>query len=347
MDLKNILGKAKRGMVQVAGPLGLYATAWRLTRRRPRIFMYHRFADVDTGHCPGRETFRAQLRLLKKHCRVVTMGELAEVLRQDPQAAAGLVVVTVDDGYRDFHEHAWPVLKEEGVPATFFPVTGFLDGETWLWPDLVEHALAQVTGRKVEAGDLGLPGGGAWSLQDPVENRAAWQAVINHAIDLPDEAKWTFLRALYGRLALSWPNNVPTQYAPVSWDQLREMADAGIEIGAHTRTHCRLTRVDDQQLVAELAGARERLEEQLGRPVVSLCYPNGAPDDFDARVMQAAERAGYRSAVAAYFDGRQGGLYDLRRHGAGVDMELFRKHLCGVEDLSARLRGRAAAQSGG
>lgn len=346
MGLNGILSKTKHGIVRVAGPLGLYAIAWRLTRHRPRIFMYHRFAAQDSGHCLGRGTFRDQLRLLKKHCRVVTMGELAEVLRHEPASAAGLAVVTVDDGYRDFHDHAWPVLLEEGVSATFFPVTDFIDGETWLWPDLVEHALAQAREREVTAADLGLTGDGTWSLLDPVEIRAAWQALIDHAIDLPDSDKWAFLHSLYHRLGLAWPTEPPDHYAPVTWDLLNQMAESGIEIGAHTRTHCRLTRVGEDQLADELEGARTRLEKKLGRPVVSLCYPNGAPADYDTRVMRAAERAGYRSAVAAYFDGEQGGLYDLRRHGAGTDQEQFRKHLCGVEDLSRRLQGKPTAQPG-
>jgi len=340
------LRSAKSRLVRAAGPLGLYALAWRLTHRRPRIFMYHRFAATDTGHKLGRETFRAQVRMLRKRCRIVTMGELAEVLRTDPTAAGGLAVITVDDGYRDFHDHAWPVLREEGVPATFFPVAGFIDGEVWLWPDLVENALFHAGVRRVRPGDLCLEGAGEWNLADTVDNRAAWQAVIDHAIDLPDVDKWAYLRALYDRLDLAWPGAVPEDYAPVTWDQLRTLAAAGIEIGAHTKTHCRLTRVDDAQLVDELGGAKQRLEEVLDRPVMSLCYPNGAPADYDARVIQACERAGYHSAVVAHFDGMQGGIFDLRRHGTGTDIYQFEKSLAGVEDLSRRLAGPRSRADG-
>ena len=324
----------KSRMVGLAGPLGLYELAWRTTRARPRIFMYHRFAREDEGHRLGRESLRAHIRLLRRRCRIVTMGELAEILQNDPAAAAGLAVITVDDGYRDFHEHAWPVLREEGAPATFFPVTGFVDRETWLWPDLVEAALDAASGRSVSAAELGLPQEGSWILAEPAARRAAWQAVIDYAIDLPDADKWNLLRALHEGLGQPWPDAPPPDYAAVSWEQLRELADGGVEIGAHTRTHCRLTRVDDQQIVDELDGAKRRLEEQLQREVRSFCYPNGSPADYDERARAAVERAGYRSAVAAHFDGLQGGLYDLRRHGAGADLVQFRKHLCGIEDYS-------------
>lgn len=316
----SILGRLKSQAVRLAGPLGLNALAWQLTRRRPRIFMYHRFAATDSGHRIGRESFRRQLRAIQQRCRIVTLAELARTLRHDPEEAAGLAVITVDDGYRDFHEHAWPVLRKEGVPATFFPVTGFIERQTWLWPDLVEHLL-EVTGNP---------------------DRQRWQEIIDHAIDLPDADKWAYLKSLYAEAGIAWPQGIPDDYAPVTWDELRELAAAGIEIGAHTQTHCRLTRVDDAQLVRELAGARAKLEFELRQPVVSLCYPNGAPADYDERVMHAAESHGYIAAVAAHFDGSQGGLYDLRRQAAGPDWHGFQKSLHGVDELSKRLAGDRA-----
>jgi peptidoglycan/xylan/chitin deacetylase (PgdA/CDA1 family) len=342
MELISALRRAKTGLVRAAGPLGLYAAAWRVTKHRPRIFMYHRFAAVDTGHRLGRETFRAQLRMIRERCSVVTMAELAGILREAPERATRLAVITVDDGYRDFHDHAWPVLREENIPATFFPCTGFVDGEVWLWPDLVEQALARTENGHISASGLGLSGPQRnWSLRNPDDKRAVWQALIDHAIDLPDKDKWIFLRDLHERLSLDWPTRVPDDYSPVTWEQLRTMAKGGVEIGAHTRTHCRLTRVNAAQLDDELAGAKARIEHEISREVVSLCYPNGAPADYDSRVMAAAEASGYRSAVTAHFDGVQGGLYDLRRHGIGADMYGFRKSLCGVDELSRRLAGAA------
>lgn len=336
MALPRPLVKLKSRLVRAAGPLGLYQLSWRLSRTRPRIFMYHRFAERDTLHRIGRETFRTQIRMIKRCCRIVTMGELAEVLRDQPDAAGGLAVITVDDGYHDFHDHAWPVLREEGASATFFPVTGFLDREVWLWPDLVQFALEGATQLTVSSEDLGLDGEAHYVLDAPASRRTAWQALIDKAIDLPDAQKWTFLQDLLARLNIPWPASITEEYRPVTWDELRAMASGGIEIGAHTHTHCRLPRVAETQLQTELTGSRTRLESELQRPVISLCYPNGSPADYNAEVIAAAERAGYRSAVTSFFDGQIGGMYEFRRHGAGPDMFQFRKCLWGVEDLGRR-----------
>lgn len=79
--------------------------------------------------------------------------------------------------------------------------------------------------------------------------------------------------------------------------QLRAMADAGHEIGAHSIHHRSLTTLSDEQLWAELAGPKAELEAAIGRQVDFLAYPNGAYDD---RVIAAARAAGYRGAVAAW-----------------------------------------------
>lgn len=80
----------------------------------------------------------------------------------------------------------------------------------------------------------------------------------------------------------------------MSWEQLRDLAAAGWEVGSHTRSHPRLPTVDDERLADELAGSRAACEEAMQAPCVSLAYPYG---DYDDRVVRAAREADYRLAV--------------------------------------------------
>jgi peptidoglycan/xylan/chitin deacetylase (PgdA/CDA1 family) len=80
---------------------------------------------------------------------------------------------------------------------------------------------------------------------------------------------------------------------PMSWDQLGGLADAGWEVGSHTRTHPHLTTLDDGALRSELAESRATVEDRLGRPCPTLAYPYG---DYDERVVEAARAAGYSAA---------------------------------------------------
>jgi peptidoglycan/xylan/chitin deacetylase (PgdA/CDA1 family) len=100
---------------------------------------------------------------------------------------------------------------------------------------------------------------------------------------------------------LAWPGIdhwLGTEHEPelasMSWDEVRGLADAGWEIGSHTRSHPRLTTLGEKALEEELRGSRDRLEQELGFACRSLAYPYG---DFDARVARAAAAAAYSRAV--------------------------------------------------
>lgn len=81
----------------------------------------------------------------------------------------------------------------------------------------------------------------------------------------------------------------------LTWDELRILAESGVEIGSHTCSHPRLTELSDGELRRELVESRQRLEDELGRPCMYLAYPFG---DEDARVRAAARAAGYRASFA-------------------------------------------------
>jgi len=76
--------------------------------------------------------------------------------------------------------------------------------------------------------------------------------------------------------------------------QVKAWQAAGMEVGAHSRTHPRLTKCTDEELQIELAGSKADLETLTGAPVTQFCYPYG---DLDARVADAALKAGYSAAT--------------------------------------------------
>jgi peptidoglycan/xylan/chitin deacetylase (PgdA/CDA1 family) len=81
----------------------------------------------------------------------------------------------------------------------------------------------------------------------------------------------------------------------LEWSELGELAEAGWEVGSHTRAHPYLTRLVDEALSDELEGSRVACEEALGRPCRTVAYPYG---DVDDRVMAAAGAAGYVAGAA-------------------------------------------------
>jgi peptidoglycan/xylan/chitin deacetylase (PgdA/CDA1 family) len=77
-------------------------------------------------------------------------------------------------------------------------------------------------------------------------------------------------------------------------DQLRQWNAAGMEVGAHSRSHPHMTSCDDASLWAEVAGSKADLEAFLQAPVTQFCYPYGS---YDERVVEAVRAAGYEAAT--------------------------------------------------
>ena len=81
---------------------------------------------------------------------------------------------------------------------------------------------------------------------------------------------------------------------PSTWDELRQLRDAGWEVASHTWSHARLPQLNDDALATELVRSREKCAAEMGEPCETLAYPYG---DCDSRVEAAAREAGYAAAA--------------------------------------------------
>jgi peptidoglycan/xylan/chitin deacetylase (PgdA/CDA1 family) len=140
------------------------------------------------------------------------------------------------------------------------------------------------------------------TLAKPILDDLGWPATVFVPTAFPERGgplSWTGIE--------QWRDGAHAgELAVMTWPEIRALADAGWEIGSHTRSHPRLTTLDDEALSRELEGSRADCEQELGRPCPTLAYPYG---DVDARVVAAAVDAGYEAAAAL-----PARLHDDRRH---------------------------------
>ncbi|GGV62833.1 hypothetical protein GCM10010294_13880 [Streptomyces griseoloalbus] len=98
----------------------------------------------------------------------------------------------------------------------------------------------------------------------------------------------------------------------LDWDQVRELADNGVEIGGHSHSHPQLDQLDDGTLRSELILCKEIVSDQLGTVPASFAYPYGYSS---RRVREAVRETGYAQALAVGngLAHRAQGPYALRR----------------------------------
>ena len=105
------------------------------------------------------------------------------------------------------------------------------------------------------------------------------------------------------RFAKVWHAS-PDDVRGMTWDQVEETRAAGIEIGAHTRTHPILGDLDDHRAEEEIAGSKRTIEDHLGVRVTSFAYPFGTPrEHFTGRTIDLVSELGFGSAAAIRYRG--------------------------------------------
>jgi peptidoglycan/xylan/chitin deacetylase (PgdA/CDA1 family) len=258
--------------------------------------MYHRFAAAPTERTLGADEFRQQMMLLRERCEIVTVSELVQ-RKGRGNTNRPLAAVTVDDGYADFFQIAFPILKQLKIPATIFVTTGFIDRQLFLWPDRIRALLD-----KASAGSYRLEG--SWSdvqinLGTAAQREAAWHRLADQLVFATQASRARALDELAQGLGVSLSESDMQAYQAMTWDQLQELTRNGFEVGDHTYSHACLTAMSEDEAKGELIRSKQLLERQLGTPVRSFAFPNGTREDRSEKLVGLLQQLGYESAVLA------------------------------------------------
>lgn len=250
-----------------------------------RVLTYHRVDEpaarpwLDPNLISATpEVFDQQMRYLSTHYQFVTVADVLAALEtgNSDDLPARAVVVTFDDAYFDFEEHAWPILKRYGIPVTLFVPTAYPDQpeRTFWWDDLYNGI--QNTSRE---DNLNTPLG-PLSLSNPSRKQTYKQLktyikTLKHA-----EAK-LLIKQLCDELGVQ-----PTRNSILGWDALRRLANEGVTLGAHTRTHPLMDRIPPEEAKAEAVGSSYDLEREIGATLPIFAYPSGQFNDAAVNVLK-------------------------------------------------------------
>ncbi|MBK5930562.1 polysaccharide deacetylase family protein [Halochromatium salexigens] len=262
------------------------------SRARLSILIYHRVLaqpDALLSAEPDAAAFRWQLQVLSSLFTVLPLSEAVERLAKGTLPARA-ACITFDDGYADNATVALPILKELGLPATFFIATGYLDGGL-MFNDRILETLRRVPEGAIEWPDLGLDHRLIGGDQDRKQIAAELIQGLKHLEPSERQAR---AQAIAERSPTPLPKDLM-----MTREQVKHLAAAGMTIGGHTHAHPILARTPDAQARAEIAGGRETLEHLLGEPVHLFAYPNGKPEqDYDHRHVTMVREAGFAASVS-------------------------------------------------
>ncbi|MCN9243927.1 polysaccharide deacetylase family protein [Streptomyces sp. RY43-2] len=122
----------------------------------------------------------------------------------------------------------------------------------------------------------------------------------------------------------------------LDWDQIRELAASGVEIGGHSHTHPQLDQLTDDALADELRHCTEIITDELGTRPVSFAYPYGYSN---RRVRQSVRQAGYHQSLAV------GNALAHRRQGPYALRRVTVRRTTGLAEFERLVQGRAIARA--
>lgn len=224
-------------------------SAWRLFApiRPPGciVLMYHRIGRRgDLLPHTDIDAFRRQVEWLAGNCDVIGPRAFRGAARA-PSRSRPPVLLTFDDGYRDYYDLAYPVLKQFGMPAVVFLPTDYVDRPRLLWWDRLHLAVhsARVTG-------LSLPWcpGRRLLLGRSRNNRVLCECgsyLTRVRVAVQKRAMEQLVEALGN------PTLPDVGRQTTSWDEVRETMDL-TTYGGHTHAHPPMTQVDNARLDFEI-----------------------------------------------------------------------------------------------
>ncbi len=265
----------------------------------PLILLYHRVADdpVDSQLLTvSPENFDAHLAHLAAACNVLPLPDLIHRIREN-KCPPSTVAITFDDGYADNFTNALPILEKHHLPATIFVTTSAIDSDREFWWDALERIFLT---------DRQLPE--TLTMTDS-EGRLEWPlSTAQQRLECCDQLCSILRNKPVAKIEqivdmlLTWagiPLVARQTHLPLSHGQLTSLAAHPlIEIGSHTVSHSRLSALSEKEQFFEIRASKQQLEAFFNKPVRTISYPFGGPDDFTPQCARFAAAEGYEAAIA-------------------------------------------------
>ena len=253
------------------------------------VLTYHRINGTDRSlEGISIDAFERHMRWIKDHCEVIEPGAIQEHA-SGRRRSRPAVVVSFDDGYKDYHDLAYPVLERLRIPAVVFLATSFMDQGGMIWTEEVQWTVNNARKARVT-----LP----WSQETVTLDGAASRTKLSttirrHLKTLPDTERRATLDVLVKEL------DAPPvrERQMLSWDEVRA-ASRYTRWGGHSHTHPILSRLTREAAEREIATCRDRIHAETGTAPTLFAYPNGQPADFTAETKEILQKNGFRIAFA-------------------------------------------------
>ncbi len=236
--------------------------------------------------------FESILLYVKKNYEPVGLDEFFQ--HTDRKYKRQPLIITYDDGYRDFIDYSFPLLKKYSLPASMFVVTDCIDRNTPTWTYLMDYFFYNTKKLEVNNCDFGLPiqefNVTKWNTD---EERIAYCKKFKQYLKRVPNKKRTEIVQTF---VTDFNDVQKPQNLMMTWEEIKQLQSEGVQIGSHSVSHPPLATIEDEnELKSELLDSAVRIKEVTGRFPSTISYPVGS---YNSRVKMVSEQVGYKLGLA-------------------------------------------------
>lgn len=241
------------------------------------------------------ESFKKQMEFLSKNYNVVPLEELIYNIKENKKLPRKAIAITFDDGYANNYTNAYPILKENNLPATIFLATDYIDTGKLLWFDQVWQILKSYDDlSKIEIPDNICEEDLRVKLlkiftDNSLERDVCADLVTSLMKKMNEKKRSMLIKYMEER----FPPNKQEESLMLSWNQVVEMGTNRISIGAHTKSHPNLPELSEQETEIEIMEGKKEIERRINKKVICFAYPYG---NFNDKIKALVTKAGFDCA---------------------------------------------------
>lgn len=263
------------------------------------VYNYHRLKSENDNEKmlydedvfgPKVSVFKKQIKWLKLNTRIISEIELIQFIETSKFPKQICSMITFDDGYIDNYTLAYPILKEEDVPAIFFIPSNTINNRFLGWWDIVSYFL------KNTIKDFIIFDGETIFVKSCYK-KAKHFFLQKFKLE-PYEKTLQLLNKLSIACDVPFPDVCIQELELMNWDQIKEISNSCITIGSHTHNHHVLATLNEKKQLEEVKTSMEVIQSHIGRSVNSLSYPVGGYEHFSSITQENVKKCGYKLAFS-------------------------------------------------
>lgn len=270
------------------------------------VLCFHRISDENSPSWQPLKinVFERLLQYIIDNYQVISLNNIDNT--QIFENKKSKIILTFDDGYKDFYRNVLPLLKKNNLPAVLNIVTDCADGKNLIWTHKLNKIIEAYYFSEIPV-NIDLNEIKFNSILDAGNISKISTGIYLALLNIDEEKRNEFINELEKKITVKVEHT-----EMMNWQEIKECPENNIAIGSHTKSHINLTKINDaEKLNNEINGSKRIIEQKINYKTECIAFPNGQYNDI---VKDTAVKSGYKYLLAVdekLFEAKQNQEYHL------------------------------------